>query len=169
MAPDLYRIPLDGPGRLAISARPRGHDWLADEVAGWQRAGVGLVVSLLEPDEEKELGLTDEAAECAARGIRFAALPVPDRGVPANPAAVAAVVSDVLATLAGGGGVATHCRQGIGRSAVFVAVVLKSLGLTTDEAIRRVSAARGRPTPETAEQAGWIARYAGPPLAAASG
>ncbi len=159
MTPDLFWIPLDAPGRLAISARPRGGDWLPDEVAGWQRAGVGLVVSLLTPDEETELDLTAEAAGCASRGVRFVSLPVPDRSLPPDPDRWNAAVADVASAVAAGIRVAAHCRQGIGRSGLLVLAVLKTLGLTTDEAVRRASAARGRPVPETPEQAGWIARY----------
>lgn len=159
LAPDLFWIPLDAPGRLAISARPRGGDWLSDEIAGWQRAGVGLVVSLLTSDEEAELDLTAEAAECASQGVRFVSLPVPDRSLPPDPARWNAAVAEVCSALAADIRVAAHCRQGIGRSGLLVLAVLKTLGLTTDEAVSRVSAARGRPVPETADQAGWIARY----------
>ena len=159
MAPDLFWIPLDSPGRLAISARPRDGDWLPDETAGWQRAGVGLMVSLLTPDEETELDLAAEAAECASQGVRFVSLPVPDRSLPPDPDRWNAAVMEVCSALAAGIRVAVHCRQGIGRSGLFVLAVMKTLGLTTDEAIRRVSVARGRPVPETPEQAAWIVSY----------
>lgn len=72
MTPELFWVPLDCAGRLAISARPRGHDWLADEVTGWKRAGVTLVVSMLTPDEEADLGLTHEDVECATVGVQSA-------------------------------------------------------------------------------------------------
>ena len=156
MTPTLYPIPLDAPGRLAITARPRGNDWLADEVAGWKRAGVTRVVSLLTPDEETDLGLVEEDAECTAAGVQFVRLPVPDRGIPPNRAEFERVVSEVVAELNRGGMVAVHCRQGIGRSALVVLTVLKALGLPTADAIACVSAARGLPVPETPEQAAWI-------------
>src|SRR6266478_3602266 len=35
------------PGRLAVSPRQRGGDWLEDEMKFWQRSGISLVVSLL--------------------------------------------------------------------------------------------------------------------------
>jgi protein-tyrosine phosphatase len=159
VAPDLFWISLDSPGRLAISARPRGGDWLPDEVVGWKRTGVRLVVSLLTPEEEAEFDLTAEAAECASQGVRFVSLPVPDRSLPPDPDRWNAAVADLVSALATGIRVAAHCRQGIGRSGLLVLAVLKTLGLATDKAIRRVSAARGRPVPETPEQAGWIASY----------
>ena len=156
MTPTLFPIPLDAPGRLAITARPRGNDWLADEVAGWKRAGVTRVVSLLSPDEETDLGLVEEAAECTAAGLQFLRLPVPDRGIPPNRAEFERVVSEVVAEVNRGGMVAVHCRQGIGRSALVVLAVLKACGIPTAEAIARVTAARGLPVPETPEQSAWI-------------
>jgi protein-tyrosine phosphatase len=123
---------------------------------------------LLEPDEEVELGLAHESAETASQGLRFIPLPVPDRGVPLDQATVSAVVTEVVQELAGGGRVAVHCRQGIGRSALLAITVLKTLGLTIDEATRRVAAARGHPVPETPEQMGWVARY-NPSVPAVSG
>ena len=35
MTSDLYWVESPTPGRLAVFARPRGGDWLPDEVAGW--------------------------------------------------------------------------------------------------------------------------------------
>ena len=49
-------------GRLGIASRPRGGDWLDDEVAAWREAGVDCVVSALTPAEETELALTEEPA-----------------------------------------------------------------------------------------------------------
>jgi hypothetical protein len=84
MRSDLYWIELPPPGRLAIMARPRAGDWLADEVAGWHAEGVGLVLSLLEPEEVRTLGLESEADLCAGLGIDFLSFPIPDRGLPAE-------------------------------------------------------------------------------------
>lgn len=155
----IFHIPTDSAGRLAIVARPRGHDWLPDEVAGWKRDGVTVVVSLLTPDEETDLGLAEEGAECTAAGLQFLRLPVPDRGVPPNRAEFECVVSGVVVELHRGGSVAVHCRQGIGRSAVVAIGVLKAFGVPTAEAIARVSAARGLPVPETKDQYEWVAGF----------
>ena len=43
--------------RLAIAPRPRGGDWLEDDVRLLQRAGVDVIVSALTPVEAEELGL----------------------------------------------------------------------------------------------------------------
>lgn len=158
--PDLFRIPTDTPGRLAISTRPRGGDWLTDEVAGWKRVGITVIVSLLESEEERDLGLTDEAMECAAHGVRFIAVPVPDRGTPTNTAAFYDAVCTVADGLDCGGQVLVHCRQGIGRSGLFAIAVLYAIGTPLDDAIRAVTVSRGRPVPETPEQTAWLRWFA---------
>src|SRR6476620_4583045 len=62
MRADIYWIPGPWPGRLGIAPRPRGGDWLADEVKAWRAAGVDVVTSLLTPEEVAELGLQEEEA-----------------------------------------------------------------------------------------------------------
>src|SRR5436190_21579522 len=86
--PKLYWI--DGPwrGRLAVSSRPRGGDWLEDEIAGWRSAGVDVVACLLTPEEVDDLQLTREASLAAAESIAFHSLPIPDRDVPFSESAV---------------------------------------------------------------------------------
>src|SRR5215472_3508891 len=58
MKPDLFWIPGPWRGRLAVATRPRGGDWLEDELRSWREAGVDLSVSLLEPDEAAQLDLS---------------------------------------------------------------------------------------------------------------
>lgn len=67
-------------GRLGILTRPRGGDWLRDETQAWREAGINVVVSLLEPEEEAQLVLTDESAAAATSGVEFRPFPIPDRG-----------------------------------------------------------------------------------------
>ncbi len=50
-----------GSCRLAILPRPRGFDWLADDIAAARRAGVDVLVSALTETESEELGLSEEA------------------------------------------------------------------------------------------------------------
>src|SRR5476649_1251829 len=71
-------------GRLAIMPRPRGGDWLGDEIQAWLRAGVGVVVSLLTREEQTELSLADEGQLCRAAGIEYPSFPIIDRGIPSS-------------------------------------------------------------------------------------
>src|SRR5487761_2128791 len=60
------------PGRLAISARPRGGDWLHEEMSAWREAGVNVVASLLTEGEADEMELENEQAESEKNGMEFA-------------------------------------------------------------------------------------------------
>ncbi len=159
MRTDLYWI--EGPwlGRLAIMPRPRGDDWLADEIHSWHRSGVQAVVSLLTPDKLNELRLADEGALCRANGIEFVSFPIIDRGVPSSMAAFADLVTALAELLAHGKNLAVHCRQGIGRAALVAICLLIFSGVERGAAILRVSTARGCAVPETPDQQRWIAGY----------
>jgi protein-tyrosine phosphatase len=151
-------------GRLAVLPRPRGGDWLDDEVRSLRAGGVDVLVSLLTREEAAELNLLQEAACCAAVGIEFIAFPFADRGVPASVPDALGLVRRLENLLAGGKSVAVHCRQGVGRSALIVACVLASFGEKLDAAFERIAKARGCPVPDTAEQREWVRRFAERPL-----
>ena len=156
MIPELFWIPGPWSGRLAIAARPRGGDWLDDEAGGWRRAGLDVMVSLLEQEEAAQLDLADEDRAAAAKGVRFVSFPIPDRGVPASTQRTVALLNDIVAALDDGKNVAIHCRQGIGRSGLIAAGALVTAGMGADKAIEAVSAARGQTVPETTAQHRWI-------------
>lgn len=157
MLSNIYWIASSGKGRLAIMARPRAGEWLDDEVENWRSAGVQVVVSLLEPDEEVELGLETEADACRSRGIEFIRFPIADRSVPDDRAAALDLArrlgSSERAT-------AIHCRAGIGRAALMAALVLIQLGETPDGAFDLIQSARGVPVPDTDHQRAWIRQSA---------
>lgn len=153
---------VDGPwqGRLALASRPRGGDWLEDEMTAWRQAGIDSVLSLLTPEEEQDLDLKREAHEAKARGMKFNSLPIPDRHVPNSESEVSAALDRLDADLSVGKNVVIHCRQGIGRTGLVAACLLVSKGLTPETAVGTLSAARGNPVPETVEQRRWIDHYA---------
>jgi len=152
MKPDLFWIPGPWRGRLAIAARPRGGDWLADEMDGWRRAGVDVVVSLLENEEAAQLELLDERAAVEGSHMRFISFPIPDRGVPASMPQAMSLMAAIAGALELGKNVAGHCRQGIGRSGAIAAGVLTTSGAGFESAFDLISAARGTRVPETWEQ-----------------
>ena len=158
---ELFWIDGPWPGKLALAARPRGGDWLADEMAGWRQAGIGTVLSLLTDEEEETLDLQKEAAEVQAHGMRFRSFPIEDRQVPRSPSELAKVVEGVESDLRAGEKVVIHCRQGVGRSGLVGACLMIAAGIDASMAIDRLSAGRGVPIPETAEQRQWIDYYAG--------
>jgi protein-tyrosine phosphatase len=147
-------------GRLAVLPRPRGGDWLEDEIRSLRFSGVDVLVSLLARDEVEELDLADEARCCAAGGIEFVSFPFADRGVPASLCDTLSLVRRLAALLVGGKTVVIHCRQGVGRSALVAACGLASLGERPEAAFARIATARGRPVPDTPEQREWVLRFA---------
>ena len=161
MATDsVYWIQGPWPGRLAIIPRPRGGDWLEQELNSWASAGLSVIVSLLTPDEADELDITQEAELTRLRGIHFYSFPVPDRSVPASRAETLKVVKELHRHLAAGNSVGIHCRQGIGRSALLAASLLVLAGEAPDDALNRIATARGCPVPETKEQRRWVEAFA---------
>lgn len=153
---------ISGPwrGKLAMAARPRGGDWLSDEIAGWRRQGVDTVFSLLTPEEQSELDVSSEASLVGARGMRFVSFPILDRQVPVSEERFVTAVESLDGELESGRNVALHCRQGIGRTGLVAACLLVARGIAPETAVHQLSDARGVPVPETKEQRLWIERFA---------
>ncbi len=151
-----YWINASWPGRLAVTARPRGYDWLADDIAAWRKLSVDIVVSLLMPNEARDLGLECEAASCESAGIIFHSFPIVDLSVPASKDDFLQLVRELESALSAGKNVVVHCRQGIGRSGLLAAAVLIRHGSSLEQALRLVSEARTIEVPETQEQKDWL-------------
>ena len=146
------------PGKLFVSSRPRGGDWLSDETKRWRESGIQTVLSLLTREEESELGILDESVEAAKQGMKFISFPIPDRGIPGSSAAAIEVLDEVHNELQRGKNVLVHCRQGIGRAGMVAASLLVLDGREPHAAIEEVSKARGVRVPETPDQEQWIYR-----------
>ncbi len=85
---DIYWIPSAPGPPLGIMPRPRGGDWLEDEIHFLRSHGVDVLVSLLGAGEVKELDLADEEAACRTLGLHFLSFPTLDRSIPdSTPAA----------------------------------------------------------------------------------
>ena len=158
--PDVYWI--EGPwhGKLAILARPRGEDWLGDEVEGWKKAGVDVVVSLLTSREESELGLTSEAEIVKRTGLTYISFPIADYSVPGSRIPIQQLAAELNDQLSRGACIGVHCRQGIGRSSLFAACVLVTSGESPKNAFAHIERARGRSVPDTTEQKDWVISFA---------
>src|SRR3984957_8552644 len=84
MKATIYPIKAAAPNRIAIVARPRGGDWLCDELSALSREGIDVLVSMLTEEESSELGLERESEDCGAARITFVNFPIPDRSVPSD-------------------------------------------------------------------------------------
>ncbi|MFF3002862.1 tyrosine protein phosphatase [Kitasatospora sp. NPDC057940] len=154
MRPALFTVDLPGPGRLSTMARPRGNDWLEDEMGVLKDCGVDVLVCALTEPELDDLGLAGEPRTAAAVGLQFVAIPIPDRAVP-DLTMILPTLHRLAEQLHEGAHVVTHCRAGIGRSSLLAAALLILNGIDPDTAWNQIEEARGLAVPDTAEQRGW--------------
>ena len=158
------RVPLysiQGPlrGKVSMMARPRGGDWLSDEIEVLHTSGVDVLVSLLTAFEVSELDLGEEAALCASRGIVYLSCPIVDLGVPPFSPQTFQWLEQLNAYLSGGKHIAIHCRQGVGRSGLIAASLLVLNGFSPEQAFEQLSVVRGCGVPETDEQRAWVVAF----------
>ena len=165
MRAEIYWIRGEWPGRLAVFPRPRGGDWLEDEIEAWATAGLQVIVSLLTEAEVADLELAQEAELCQAHGLEHIAFPIIDRSVPASREATRDLASRLANSLREGKKVGIHCRQGIGRSSLLAACSLLQLGVEAETAFDLIGGARGLTVPETAEQEKWVKEFSARPAA----
>ena len=148
------------PHRLALVARPRGGEDLPAEVAAWKAAGVGVVVSLLESAEVRELELEHQARLCEESQLAFRSFPIRDRGAPESTRELVALVAELHAHLLAGKAVAIHCRAGIGRTGLVGGCLVHRLGVPLKEVFHLLSLSRGVAVPDTEAQIRWVEKYA---------
>jgi hypothetical protein len=144
------------PHRLGLMARPRGGEDLPVAVEAWRLAGVGVVVSLLEPAEMRELLLQEQATLCAEHGIEFRSFPIPDHGTPANSSELSRFLDELHDRLLAGKAVAIHCRAGIGRTGLVAACLTYRLGVPVEDVFHVLSRCRGLAMPDTTAQVEWV-------------
>jgi protein-tyrosine phosphatase len=145
--------------RLAIIPRPRGRDWLLDDLRFLRRAGVDIVVSALTAAEIEELELVEETQCRRDSGLEFISIPIEDRNVPSSFDEFKKLIHSLNDYLGDGKAVGVHCRAGIGRSSMIVASALILNGLSVESAFRAIEEARGCPVPDTPEQRQWVEQH----------
>jgi protein-tyrosine phosphatase len=155
MLPTIYLVKEFSEGKLSVMAKPVSGEWIDDEFSGLKRLGVNKVVSLLEKDEEREVGLALEMSLCHEHDIEFISFPIPDRGLPNTPKAIA-LAEELYSEINKGKHVVIHCRAGIGRTGIIAGAVLVKSGINANEALSLISDARGVKVPDTEEQESWL-------------
>ena len=147
----IYEVIEIGTGKLSVMAMPAS----SGQFAELRRQGVDHVVSLLDVDEQVEVGLADEKLLCIKNGMRFTSFPIIDRDVP-HKADALALAATLYRDVSKGEHVVIHCRAGVGRTGIIASAVLIHAGYSSGEAIHMVSWARGVLIPDTAEQNMWV-------------
>jgi protein-tyrosine phosphatase len=156
---DIFWIEGDTSIGLAIVTRPRGGDWLEDELRRMQRNGIQVLVSMLEDEEAESLGLAEERLLAEQNGLAFLSYPIADRTTPGDVSSFRGFAEDLAERLRAGERIAVHCRGSIGRASIATASALIHLGWSAEKALAAVEAARGCPVPDTEEQLRWILSY----------
>lgn len=156
---EIYWIRDREPPQLAIVARPRGDDWLVDDIAGLKAGGIDVLISFLQRYEEEELGLRDEKRVAGEVGLEFISFPIPDREVPRDISRFRQFVAELADRVRAGKRIGAHCRGCIGRSTVLIASVMIALGSDAESALRQIERARGFNVPDTPEQREWILNF----------
>jgi protein-tyrosine phosphatase len=156
MKTTVYWLNSDINSRIGIMPRPRGGDWLEDEIRSLRDSNVDIVVSLLEQAEIDELDLRDESGCCEKYGIIYLNYPIADRGVPRSDEEALNFSRRLVGLLKEKKNLVIHCRQGVGRSSVIAALVKILLGHPDETVFEEIGAARGCSVPDTSEQRDWI-------------
>lgn len=144
---------------LAIVLRPRGNDWLEDELRRMKQAGIQTIVSLLQEEEAELLGLVEEGPLAEKLGMQFVSYPIPDVNVPQDRASFERFAAELASRLRSGVCIGVHCRGSIGRASLTTSCTLIELGWEPRAALTAVETARGCPVPDTEEQREWILGY----------
>lgn len=137
---------------IGIIARPRGNEWLEEEIIAFKKQQVTLIVSLLESHEITELGLRQEKHLCEKYNIQFINFPIPDRSIPPKGRQTEEFIHQLSENKTK---LVIHCRMGIGRSSIIAASLLLQ-NQKAIEIIPHISHIRGLNVPDTAEQLQWL-------------
>jgi len=145
-------------GNLGMMARPKGNDWLNDEIKKLSFKGVNTVISLLEKHEEEELELEKEKTFCERYDIEFINFPIQDRDVPKNSKSFIKLINGIDKSLQENKKIVVHCRMGIGRTSVVVAGGLIKNNFEPIYVFDYLSKIRTLSVPDTNAQVEWIER-----------
>ena len=142
--------------KLGIMPRPRGNEWLDDEILHLKKQKVTDLVSLLESTEIRELELGNEAAKCSEYGIEFINFPIADRHIPPPGDKIETFIKSLSQKMDESVSIVIHCRMGIGRSSIIAGAILLLKGYKANNIITQITAARGLKVPDTEAQLSWL-------------
>jgi len=145
-----------GEKRIGTMARPRGNDWLDDEIKWLKNRSVGCLVSLLEKSEEWDLGLQAEKEICEKWGLEFINFPIQDVTTPKNEDEFIRLSKELANKIKENKKVVIHCRMGIGRSSILAAATMIILGVEANDIFDIIGKYRKLKVPDTEEQKNWI-------------
>lgn len=141
---------------IGIMPRPRGGEWLEDEIRSMKLKKIDCIISLLEYGETSELGLGKEKEYCELYKIDFINFPIEDVNIPKNEERYVELIDEIVERLIRFQRIVIHCRMGIGRSSVIASGVLIQKGVNANEVFEIISKFRKLEVPDTTEQKDWV-------------
>ncbi|OVE82025.1 hypothetical protein BVY03_01895 [bacterium K02(2017)] len=154
MVSQIYLIEGLCDNRFSIMPHPNGSD-LISEIKNWNSLGIEVVVSLLTPQEQSELHLLKEKELCQSNGILYFNYPIKDE-VPDSKRDTIDFINKLKEISDSKQKFIFHCRGGVGRSSMMLALLLSKYGVDCKESFRLISQARGELAPESDEQMLWV-------------
>ena len=152
----IYWVTIFDDVEVGMMARPKGNDWLEDEIKKLKLYNVDIVISLLEFHENQDLEIEREEEFCLKHGLTYINFPIIDRSVPNDEFDFMKLVSQINCKLKKGKKVVVHCRMGIGRTSVLLAALLISNGFSSDNVFEFLTEKRTIQVPDTKKQVEWI-------------
>jgi len=156
MPAQIYKIGTMGDGFVAIMACPSLEEDADASIINIAHLGIQQVISLLEPNEARNLGLNGEREQVKAHGMGFMSFPIPDMGLPPSVEEYARLSKKLFNQVNAGVNTLIHCHAGIGRSGLMVAGILLHCNMDPQQAFAYASKMRGIRVPETPEQEQWL-------------
>ncbi len=151
------------PGRLAMTLLPGRKDYhrdLSRDLEVLEREDVSRVLCLISHEELDRYGVKDLLPSYLARGMETHHLPIVDQRA-CSVEDMKTAVSWIEEGLAAGETVLLHCVGGLGRTGMAAACLLKSRGLSSEDALAEVRRARSPRAVETAVQEALVRQYSG--------
>lgn len=142
------------PGRFGLTLLPgrrdRGRE-LADDLRTLAEHRVTHVLCMVPADELAHYGVPDLLTAYRAAGFAVHHLPIPDQKA-CDVATMQTAVRFLDAAVRAGGTVMAHCVGGLGRTGMAAACLLRTHGLSAEDALAEVRRVRSPRAIETADQ-----------------
>ena len=131
------------PGKRYVGYHTGAH-WrdLDTDVARLHALGIDVLLLLVEDAELARCRVADIGDVLPAHGVELVRFPIADPLLPRDGAAFQATIGALLGRVRGGTRLAIACRGGLDRSGLAAGCLLRESGLSAEDAISRVHAAR---------------------------
>ena len=146
-------------GKIGMSTRPRGGEWLEIDIQKLVLASTDILVSLLNHSEIKELKLETEKTISHQLGIEYINYEIEDRHVPESLITFKKLIFYLHGQLLKGKTIVIHCKMGIGRTSIVSASLLSIYSSFYNDVFTLLSNVIGLTVPDIEEQKQWTLEF----------